>query len=95
MAWHHNRLTVVGRGVRAFENTDWLSAMSGRYWDLIEFSPSRFVSQFDTLQNPLPALQHLSRSHPGLVFMLDYETVRYMGLARAKAGQLIHHRVKY
>ena len=95
MAQHHNRLTVVGRGRRAFQNGDWLSVMAGRHWELLELSPSRFVCQFETLKNPLPALQHLSRSHPGLVFLLGYETSRCLGLARAKAGQLIQHRVQY
>ena len=95
MAWHRNRLTVVGRGRRAFQNGDWLSAMSGRHWELLELSPSRFVCQFETLKNPLPALQHLSRSYPRLVFLLGYETTRCMGLARAKAGHLEHHEIRY
>jgi len=43
----------------------------------------------------LPALVRLSRSHPGLIFLLEYERARCKGLAKAQAGRLIHHRVRY
>lgn len=95
MARHHIRLTVVGRGRRSFQDRDWLSAVSGRHCELLELSPSRFVCQFETLQNPLPALRRLSRSHPGLVFLLGYETGRCLGVAKLKAGELKHHEIRY
>jgi hypothetical protein len=94
---HHNRLTVVGepRTLRRFRNCDWLPVFSGGHWELLELSPDRFACQFETVTDPLPALQRLSRSHPGLVFLLAYETARCQGLAKAKAGRLIQHRIRY
>ena len=91
---HQNRLTVVGR-VRAFQNSAWLMALSGRHAEPLEFGPTRFACQFETTESPLPALRRLSRLHPGLVFLLDYETNRIKGLAKAKAGRLIHHQIRY
>jgi hypothetical protein len=94
---YHNRLTVIGggRALRRFQNGVWLAAIHGRYADPLEFSPIRFVCQFETLKNPLPAFQQLSRRWPGLVLLLDYETTRCKGLARAKAGRLTQHRIRY
>jgi hypothetical protein len=93
----HNRLTVVGepRPLRHFRNHDWLPVFAGGHWELLELSPDRFACQFETVTDPLPALQRLSRSHPELVFLLAYETARCQGLAKAKAGRLIQHRIRY
>ena len=92
-----NRLTVVGerRRLSRFQNSDWLPVFAGCHAELMELSPPRFVCYFESRQRPLIALQHLSRSHPGLVFLLEYETKRVKGLAKAKAGRLIHHQVRY
>jgi hypothetical protein len=92
-----NRLIVLGgRGkLRAFQNSDWLAAVHGRHAEPLEFAPTRFVCQFETTENPLPALRRLSRFHPRLIFLLDYETDRLKGLARAKAGRLVHHQIRY
>ena len=94
---HHNRLTVVGGGrkLRQFQESDWLPAVAGGRFELLELSPRRFASQFETKHDLLPALVSLSRSHPGLIFLLDYETTRCKGLAKVEAGRLIHHRVRY
>jgi hypothetical protein len=91
---YQNRLTVVGR-TRAFQNGDWLAVFSGRYAEPLEFGSTRCACQFETTDCPLPALRRLSRSHPGLIFLLDYETERIKGLAKAKAGRLIHHQIRY
>jgi hypothetical protein len=94
---YHNRLIVLGgrRTLRTFQNSDWLAAVRGRYAEPLEFAPTRFVCQFETPENPLPALRRLSRSHPGLLFLLDYETDRLKGLAKAKAGRLTHHQIRF
>ena len=94
---HHNRLTVVGGGrkLRQFQESDWLPAVAGGRFELLELSPRRFAGQFDTKNDPLPALVRLSRSHPGLIFLLEYERARCKGLAKAQAGRLIHHRIRY
>lgn len=91
---HQNRLTVVGR-VLAFQNSAWLTVLSGRHAEPLEFGTTRFACQFETTDSPLPALQRLSQLHPGLVFLLDYEADRIKGLAKAKAGRLIHHQIRY
>ncbi len=92
-----NRLTVVGerRKMRIFQNSDWLPVFAGCHAELLELSPPRFVCYFETSRPPLPALQQLSRDYPKLVFLLEYETTRCKGLAKAKAGRLIHHQVRY
>ena len=94
---HHNRITVAGdrRQLRTFQNSDWLPVFAGCHAELMELLPPRFVCYFETKTNPLPALQRLSRSHPGLVFMLEHERPRMKGLAKAKAGRLTHHQVRY
>jgi hypothetical protein len=91
---YQNRLTVVGP-VRQFQNSDWLAVLAGRYAEPLEFGRSRFTCQFETTRNPLPALRRLSRLHPGLIFLLDYEANRIKGLAKAKAGRLTHYQVRY
>jgi hypothetical protein len=92
-----NRLIVLGerRELRTFQNSDWLAVVAGRHAEPLEFAPTRFVCQFETPENPLPALRRLSRSHPGLLFLLDYETDRVKGLDKAKAGRLTHHQIRY
>ena len=98
---HGNRITVVGdrRRLRHFQNSDWLPVFAGRHAELLELLPPRFVCYFETETDPLPALQRLSRSHPGLVFLLEHEVdderIRCKGLAKAKAGRLTHHQIRY
>ena len=91
---YQNRLTVVGRAAK-FQNSDWLTVLAGRYAEPLEFGTTRFACQFETTRNPLPALQRLSRLHPRLILLLDYEANRIKGLAKAKAGRLTHHQIRY
>jgi hypothetical protein len=81
--------------LRTFQNSDWLAVVAGRHAESLEFARTRFACQFETSENPLPALRRLSRSHPGLLFLLDYETDGLKGLAKAKAGRLVHHQIRY
>lgn len=89
------RLTVVGGRQRKFQQSDWLAAFAGGQFELLENTPSRFTCQFETTKDPLPVLRRLSRLHAGLIFLLAYERARCMGLAKAQAGRLVHHRVHY
>jgi hypothetical protein len=95
-----NRLTVIGspRDVQSFQNSAWARILRLRYAEPLEFSPGRFVCQFETIQAPhWPRLCHLSRRWPGLVLLLDYEVVgqRIKGLAKARAGELEHCEIGY
>ena len=94
------RLTVIGpkRDVQRFQISAWEKRLQARYLDLVLFSAHRFVCQFETDSRDgrdLKRLQRLSRSHPGLVLLLDYERPRLKGLAKAKAGELEHCEIGY
>ena len=93
------RLTVVGskRDVQRFQNSAWEKSLRARYYDPLQLSPCRFVGQFETDGHDLKRLQRLSRSHPGLVLLLDYEMfpARIKGLAKAVAGELEHCEIGY
>jgi hypothetical protein len=91
---YQNRLTVVGR-LRKFQNSDWPAVLKGRHAEPLEFGRNRFTCQFETAQDPLPALRRLSQLHTRLIFLLDYEADRRKGLAKAKAGRLTHFRIRY
>jgi len=95
--WCECRLTVIGskRDVRRFQASRWEQTLRVRYPEPLQLSPCRFVCQFETATVPLPALARLSRSHPGLVFLLDFEIGRIKGLAKAKAGELEHCEIGY
>jgi hypothetical protein len=92
-----NRLTVVGtkREVRRFQDSAWKKFLRARHTDPLEFSPGRFVCQFQTDAHDLKRLQNLSRRWPGLVLLLDYETGRTKGLAKARNGGLEHCEIGY
>lgn len=93
------RLTVIGsqRDVQRFQNSAWEKSLRSRYSEPLELSPRRFVCQFETPAHDLKRLQRLSRSHPGLVLLLDFEALpgRTKGLAKAKAGELEHCEISY
>ena len=93
------RLTVLGikRDVRRFQASAWEKSLRVRYSDPLELSPCRFVCQFETGQPDLLRLRRLSKSHPGLVLLLDFEVFpgRIKGLAKAKAGELEHCEISY
>ena len=93
------RLTVIGtkRDVRRFQASAWEKILRARYYDPLQLSPCRFAGQFETPAHDLKRLQRLSRSHPGLVLLLDFELfpARIKGLAKAKAGELEHCEISY
>ena len=93
------RLTVIGsrRDVQRFQISAWEKSLRARYGDPLQWSPCRFVCQFETNSHDLKRLQRLSRSHPGLVLLLDFELAkpRIKGLAKAKAGALEHCEIGY
>ena len=94
-----NRLTVIGpkREVQRFQNIAWEKILRVRYPEPLEFSPRRFVCQFETQPHDLRWLQTLSRRWPGLVLLLDFEIAqrRTKGLAKAQAGKLEHCEISY
>jgi len=93
------RLTVLGRkrDVRRFHASAWEKILRARYYDPLQLSPCRFACQFETDGQDLKRLQRVSRSHPGLVLLLDFELFprRIKGLAKAKAGALEHCEISY
>ena len=92
-----NRLTVIGakHEVQRFQNSGWQKSLRIRYPEPLEFSPRRFVCQFDTESHDLRRLQRLSRRWPGLVLLLDFEVGRIKGIAKARAGELEHCKISY
>ena len=93
------RLTVIGskRDVRRFQASAWEKILRVRYPEPLEFSPCRFVCQFQTDTHDLKRLQSLSHRWPGLVLLLDFEVARQRikGLAKARAGELEHCEIAY
>ena len=91
------RLTVLGpkRDVQRFQNSAWPKVLGARYLEPLQFSPCRYVCQFETSDHPSHPLQQLSRRWPRLVFLLDYEMPRLKGLAKAKASELEHCEIGY
>ena len=94
------RLTVIGspRDVKSFQNSAWAKILRLRYPEPLEFSPGRFVCQFETIKAPhWPRLCRLSRRWPGLVLLLDFEVAgqRIKGLAKVRAGELEHCEIGY
>ena len=93
------RLTVIGSqlDVQSFRNSVWEKSLRSRYSEPLELSPRRFVCQFETPTHDLKRLQRLSRSHPRLVLLLDFEAFpgRIKGLAKAAAGELEHCEISY
>ena len=92
-----NRLTVIGakHEVQRFQKSGWQKSLRIRYPEPLEFSPRRFVCQFDTESHDLRRLQRLSRRWPGLVLLLDFEVGRIKGIAKAQAGELEHCEIGY
>ena len=99
MSWCNNRLTVVGvkRQVQSFQKSVWATALGAKHAELLENSPRRFSCELETDDPPLESLKALSRRWPTLTLLLDYEVQakRVKGLAKAKSGVLMDHRVTY
>ena len=93
------RLTVIGsrRDVHRFRASAWEKILRAHYYDPLELSPCRFACQFETVTPDLLRLRRLSKSHPGLVLLLDFESFpgRIKGLAKAKSGELEHCEISY
>ena len=94
-----NRLTVIGskREVQRFQNSAWEKILRVRYPEPLEFSPRRFVCQFETQPHDLRRLVTLSWRWPVLVLLLDFEIPkqRTKGLAKVQAGKLEHCEISY
>ena len=94
-----NRLTVIGskRDIQRFQNSEWQKTLRVLYPEPLQFSPCRFVCQFETTVHHVERLQTLSRRWPGLVLLLDFEIVqsRIKGVAKARAGDLEHCEIGY
>jgi hypothetical protein len=90
-------LSVIGpkSDVRRFQNSSWEKILRARYLEPLEFSPRRFVCQFETVASELKRLKTLSARWPGLVLLLDYEVGRIKGLAKARSGRLEHCEIGY
>ncbi len=96
----YRRLTVVGgkRGIQAFvQSNRWPKGFGARYIEPLELFPSRRVWQFESDRPPLEPMAAMSRRHPFLVFLLEYDQPprRIKGLAKAKNGRLEHHQVRH
>lgn len=99
MTWCNNRLTVIGaqRQVLSFQKSAWATAIGVKHGELLENSTGQFACQFETDDPPLESLKGLSRRWTTLTLLLDYEVQaeRVKGLAKAKTGTLLDHRVTY
>jgi hypothetical protein len=97
--WCHNQLTVIGpkERVKRLRDSDWAETLAIRHFELLENSPRRFASQFDTEALAIQLVERLSRQWPRLSFILHYEAEasRVMGLLKAKGGRLTHRRIRY
>ena len=93
------RLTVLGTkpDVQRFQGSRWEQRLGARYVEPLQFSPHRFVVQFEADSRGPRRLQVLSQRSPRLVFLMDYEVTRRRrkGLIRAVAGQLEHYTIRY
>jgi hypothetical protein len=94
-----NRMTVLGskREVKRFQESSWGKILHARYTEPLQFSPCRFICQFETVHHDLKRLQKLSRRWRGLVLLLDYEVMkqRMKGVAKVRAGELEHCEIAY
>jgi hypothetical protein len=75
----------------------WIKKADGLYLELLEYDSERMAFQFETQGPPLRWLTSISRRHPSLTFLLDYdrEERRSKGLAKAVRGQVEHFQVSY
>ena len=93
-----NWLTIIGpaRTVSRFTgNDDWAKALHARHIEWLELIPGHYVCEFNTTGRPLPNLEKLSLRWSTLIFVLDYECGRSMGLIKAAKGQLEGCEISY
>jgi hypothetical protein len=97
--WCNNRLTVLGakEQVQRFLSSKWDRRLGARYGEWIENFPRRVVCLFETDEPPLASLRRLSRRHPQLILLLDWEVERerIKGLVKAQAGSITHCQFEY
>lgn len=97
--WSNNRLTVVGseEELARFLKSQWDRSLGGRHGEMMENSPRRYVSVFETDEPPVEPLRKLSGRWRGLVFLLDYEieAERTRGLVNAQAGRIASCQFEY
>lgn len=89
-----NRLTVLGppRLVTAFARRKLKDA---RYFDWLETTRGRYSCQFESDNDPLLDLVGHSRRRLRLIFLLEYEKSRIMGLAKLQGGRLTRYEINY
>ena len=93
-----NWLTIIGpaRTVSRFAGKDeWAKTLHARHIEWLELIPGHHVCEFTTTGRPLPKLEQLSVLWPTLIFILDYECGRSMGLIKAAKGRLEGCEVSY
>jgi len=93
-----NWLTIIGRPrtvTRVAGHDDWAKALKARHIEWLELTPGHQVCEFTTAGRPLVKLEKFSRTWPTLVFIMDYECGRSMGLIKAAKGQLEGCEVSY
>jgi len=93
-----NWLTIIGPPltVLLFAGNDaWEKTLQARYIEWLEFSPGHHRCEFTTTGRPLEKLEKLSRRWPTLIFVLDHECGRSMGLVKAQKGKLEGCEVSY
>jgi hypothetical protein len=93
-----NWLTIIGpaRTVARFAGKEaWAKALQARHIEWLELTPGHHVCEFTTTGRPLDKLEKLSRPWPALIFVLDYECGRSMGLVKAWKGQIEGCEISY
>ena len=95
-----NRLMVIGSRplVAKFRRSYWHKVLGAKHCQLMEGSPGRYVSEFNTEDAPIiEPLRRVSRRWPKLVLLLDWEweDKRLKGFVNAKAGMLQSHQTEY
>ncbi len=97
--WTENRLTVIGRkdDVALFNCSNWKRKLRARFCEQMLRLKGRSIWEFKTETPPIEFLKKLSAHWPGLVLLLDYESMRerIKGLAKARAGELEHYKISY
>jgi hypothetical protein len=94
----HNRLTIIGsaRSVARFAGEDgWTKALQAKHVEWLEFTPGHHVCEFTTSSRPLDTLEQFSRRRRTLIFILQYEFGRSLGLVKAHRGRLEGCEVSY
>lgn len=92
-----NWLTLIGpaRTITRLTNGGWERALKARHIEWLELSPKHHCCEFTSSGRPLNRLQKLSLRWPTLIFLLEYECGRSMGLVKARRGEMEGCEVHY